>query len=238
MKNKSTVYVSAIIFIMLAVASFTSLSMAGSTVKTEDRAVSGFNKLDIGGSFTVELTQGDKESLRVEADEDQLADVVTEVKDGTLRIDQKGKGWHNKGKVKIYLTFKDLESISSSGSMDLQGKGVMKFSKLELEMSGSAKVDMQLEANSVEVDLSGSSSIKLSGRGDNMDVEISGAGDLDAVDLACLEFELEISGSGDATVNVSKKLDVTISGSGSVSYKGNPDIKKSVSGVGSIKKIG
>jgi len=47
----------------------------------------------------------------------------------------------------------------------------------------------------------------------------------------------EVSGSGDAQVNVSDVLDAEISGSGTIVYKGDPQVNAHVSGSGSIKQF-
>ena len=125
------------------------------SVKTEDRAVSGFHQLDISGSFTVELSQGNQEQLKIEADEEIMANIITEVKNGELKIYTKGKIMHKSVK-KIYLTFKDLDGISSSGAMVLKGAGTLKFSRLELNLSGSADIDLDLNTASLEANISGS----------------------------------------------------------------------------------
>lgn len=235
--KRSTYFMIARAFVLVLFLNLSALLNASAAVKTEDRAVSGFHGIAIGGSFEVELSQGSTESLKVEAEEEIMTNIITEVKDGSLKISYKGKGWHSKS-IKIFISFKDLDNISCSGSNELKGKGLLKFSKLDLDLSGSADIDLQLEASTLKADMSGSSNTKLSGTVTNMDVEISGAGNLEASELTSQVFELEISGSGDAKVNVSKELKVQISGSGDVVYKGDPNIKKSISGSGSIKKIG
>lgn len=233
MKRRNSFY--ALMMGFLLTGAFTECTFADGTTKTEDRAVSGFHQLEISGSFAVEISQGSQESLKIEADEDMITHVITEVKDGTLRIFTKGKSGHVKT-LKVYLTFKNLDGISSSGSLVMTGKGTMKFDKLDLDLSGSADIDLQVEADLIHTDMSGSSDIGLSGNVTKMTVAISGAGNLEASDLMVQTFDIEISGSGDANINVARELDVEISGSGAVVYKGNPNIKKSISGSGSIKK--
>ncbi|HSG68712.1 MAG TPA: DUF2807 domain-containing protein, partial [Bacteroidales bacterium] len=50
------------------------------------RDVKGFNSLEVGGAFTVYLSQGDKESLTIEADENLLDLITTEVHGDRLEI--------------------------------------------------------------------------------------------------------------------------------------------------------
>jgi len=238
MKNsKPGIFVSLTIFIMLVVASFTALSVTMNADKTEDRAVSGFHTVDLSGGYTLEIMQGEKESLRIEGDEEDLQKILTEVKNGILEIKVNGRITNSK-KIKLYLTFKKLEKISSSGSIAMTGKGTLKFDKLDLDLSGAAVVDLDIEAASLDADMSGSTDAKLRGRIADLDIDISGAGSLDASSCISQNVEIEISGSGDARVNAAKTLNVEISGSGSVAYHGDPAIKKSVSGSGSVKKAG
>ena len=51
-------------------------------------------------------------------------------------------------------------------------------------------------------------------------------------------YDIEISGAGEAQINVTKKIAAEISGAGTVKYKGSPsEIDQNVSGAGSIKKV-
>src|SRR5579863_2634495 len=54
--------------------------------KTEDRHLSGFHAIEVGGPYDVTLTQGNTESVRVEAPEDVISHVTTEVENGVLKI--------------------------------------------------------------------------------------------------------------------------------------------------------
>ena len=58
---------------------------AGSTVR-EERPVSYFSEIEAQGMGTIILTQGDQETLTVEAPENILPHIVTKVKGDELRI--------------------------------------------------------------------------------------------------------------------------------------------------------
>jgi hypothetical protein len=49
---------------------------------------------------------------------------------------------------------------------------------------------------------------------------------------------VEIDGSGSATMNVLNQLNILINGSGQVSYIGNPNIQQQVVESGTVKKVG
>jgi len=57
----------------------------GSEVE-ESRDVSGFSKVDLSGCGNIFLTQGDEESLKIEAKEKLMEYIITEVSNDTLYI--------------------------------------------------------------------------------------------------------------------------------------------------------
>jgi len=62
--------------------------------------------------------------------------------------------------------------------------------------------------------------MKLSGKADDCTINISGSGDYTARDLVTINTAIHVSGSGDASVNASQKIDASVSGSGDIRYTG------------------
>jgi hypothetical protein len=66
-------------------------------------------------------------------------------------------------------------------------------------------------------------------------VTVSGSGEYAGSDLATQQTEVEVSGSGNAKVNVTDSLTATVTGSGNVTYTGNPaQVQQDSSGSGDI----
>src|SRR5215211_2956329 len=94
-----------------------------------------------------------------------------------------------------------------------------------------------ITAPSLAVDLSGSGKITVGGTVEQQDLKISGSGEYLAKDLQTKVASAEISGSGNATVTVSDKLDAQLSGSGQLTYYGNPpQVTREVRGSGRVTK--
>lgn len=223
------------------VVSLSVTATAGSSDKKEERKVSGFTEISISIAADVYLSQGDEEKLVLEGDEDALEKIETEVKGNTLRIKHEGT-FHsgNIKKVKVYLTARDIEEISIAGSADLQAQTKISSENIELNVSGSGKIEIkELETDQIDASISGSGKINLAGTKtvSSLDLSISGSGDLDAEKLEVQEAEITVSGSGSATVYVTEDLEVDISGSGRVYYKGSPVIDADISGSGKVKTI-
>ena len=65
-----------------------------------------------------------------------------------------------------------------------------------------------------------------------------GTATIEAFNLAAGVYELEVTGSAKANINVLNKLSVKTEGSSEVYYKGNPkDVKEKKSGAAKLEKV-
>lgn len=214
---------------------------ANAQEKIEDRHLSGFHALDVGGPFDVKLTQGPTESVKVEAPEEVMSHITTEVVNGTLKVYDKhnwsfhwGDMFHHR-KILVFVTAKDLNSIVVSGSGDVKFRDGIHGDAMHLHVSGSGDVDGVLEVKNLETSISGSGDVKLSGHAATSAVRVSGSGDYSAHNLITTDTDVHVSGSGDASIYASGKVDASVSGSGDIRYAGNPkSVYKNKSGSGDI----
>lgn len=214
-----------------------SAGVAGFAAEREDRNVSGFTKLDVSGGFEIILTQGRSESLTIEADENVLSKIKTNVTGNTLEIYSKGI-IRNYSKIRIYLTFKQLESIDLSGAVKLIADQSLQFDRLEFDISGACSIELDMEADRLELDLSGASKLRLNGYTNHLEADCSGSSKLLLAGLKTKTISLDSSGATTAEFWVTESLDVESSGASSVRYKGNPKSVNVVnSGASSVKKM-
>ena len=208
---------------------------------SQDRDVSGFDAINVEGSFEVIIEEGARESLRMEGNSETMNKIMTEVSDGTLKIFTDRKwwdfdGWNNGGSVTIYITYKALNSLSMSGSGKIEAEDELRANSFGLYVSGSGNIQAPINVSSLESAISGSGKIAVSGRTEDAEVRISGSGDFMGEKLSARNASIHISGSGNARITAEEELDAHISGSGNVYYGGNPT-HKSISSSGSGKAI-
>lgn len=233
-------------FLLLATSSLTfanpvKIPTGRSSIETQDRKLSGFHALASSGSFDVVLSQGNTESVHVKADADVINEVVTEVKNGTLMIHSKnnhswgmGHLWINKTII-IYVVAKDLNSIGLTGSGNLKIDNQFNTNKLELRLTGSGDFQGKINVKTLEASVSGSGDFSISGQAEESTVAISGSGDFEGRNLITKTTAIRVSGSGDASIYASEKVDASVSGSGDVHYSGHPkSVAKVVHGSGDI----
>lgn len=206
-------------------------------VLKETRKVSSFDGIDVSGAFDIVLKQGTVEEVTVEADANLLPLIRTDVVGGTLKIDTK-KPINHVTVMRVYVTVKDLKHIDVSGAVDINTEGRITVPELSIDASGASDSKLELGVQKLKLDCSGASKMRFSGFATDVSMDLSGASDIFGYDMLAENYDIEISGAGNAQINVSKKIRAEISGAGSVKYKGSPsEIDQSVSGAGSIKKV-
>lgn len=228
------------LLVILAISTFAQKTINDPNV--EKRAVSGFHGVAIAGSIELFLTQGD-ESVAVSANDPKWRDkIVTEVKDGILHIylDNKNKMQFDLGtkKLRAYVSVKDIDHLSSSGSGKIHLEETLKSDKLSIEISGSGNVEGPLAVKELSVGISGSANTDLTGTAEKSDFHISGSGNIRSYDFSTSYCTASISGSGNVKITVTKELSAHISGSGNILIKGNGMIKDyTASGSGKFKRV-
>ena len=206
-------------------------------IESEEREVSGFDEIQFTGVGNLIIEQGDEETLTVEADDNIIGLIETEVKGDVLRIGfKRGVNVIPTGKIKFYLTVKELSRVDLSGLGEINCDE-FETDDIEFHISGAGEIDFELVAESIETKVSGLGDINLSGEVDSHRIKISGSGKYNAEELKSKDCEIEISGLGSATVNVSGDLDIELNGVGNVYYKGDPQISQHISGLGRIKSL-
>jgi hypothetical protein len=206
-------------------------------VETEERKISGIDEIEFSGMGNLIITQGEEELLLVEADDNILPLIETDVSGDRLSIDYKmGYNFIPTSNVSFYLTVVDLNEISLKGAGKIECDN-LETDEMRFEVSGAGDVDINIDTDELMVISSGAGNLNFSGEAESQDVNISGVGRYNSKELESKECKVTLSGAGSVTVNVTELLDIKISGVGNIYYIGTPRIKQDVSGLGKIKSI-
>ena len=243
MKNQKYILFAAIVVLLVSsacgVMPVLSRTIEGSgNIITEERNVSGFDRVTLSGFGKVNIKQGATESLTVSTDDNIMPYVRTEVRNNTLILDLDDRGWNRSydpsEAIQFNLVVKDLNRIDNSGA------GIMVVEKLETEslyvdLSGVGSLEIgDLTASELVVRQSGAGTVVISGQVKGQELNHSGLGSYHATDLESETAIIDISGAGSATVWATESLDIRISGLGNVIYYGNPRITQDISGLGKL----
>ncbi|PRY07370.1 putative autotransporter adhesin-like protein [Pontibacter ummariensis] len=204
-------------------------------VETRTLELENFVGVRVGGSTRVFVERGDVQRVKVKGQPNVLNELETAVSGDVWDISF-SRCLQEHETVEVYITVPELQSAKVGGAGYIELKDVFEGDEFNAGVSGSGNVKVLLGVNRFNSEVSGSGTITASGATREQRVSISGSGSHHAFDMSSQEAEVDISGSGEAQVDVRNTLEADISGSGRVYYRGSPDINKSISGSGKVIK--
>ncbi|MBR9915260.1 MAG: DUF2807 domain-containing protein [Algicola sp.] len=208
-------------------------------ITTENRSTSDYEGIKCAGSFDYILVSGSEGRITLEGESNLLQHIVTEVKNGQLHIKtEKGKSLRpsNNKTIKITIPFKDINHVSLSGSGDLWNTDTISSDNLDVYLSGSGDIILDVQTNDVSGKVTGSGDLTLKGRTNHLSAGVTGSGDFHGFKLQATDTDVSVTGSGDADVVCNGRLKARVTGSGDIEYKGNPTHRDTkVTGSGSIE---
>jgi hypothetical protein len=209
-------------------------------IAAENREVSGFSAVDLAGVGTVIVDFGDKEALRIEAENNLLPYLESNVEDEILILSVREEvNILPTQAIFYYLTVRDLEEITVSGLGNIDLPRV-EGTQLTINVSGGGDINVEeLHAKDLDVEISGLGDLSInSGEVAASDILINGGGNYNARKLASEVVDVTITGLGSARVWARDTLSATISGGGSVRYDGHPQVAKEITGLGEVLPAG
>lgn len=232
----SVIVLTTLIFNQLAASSKSDCLKGNGNVVSSDRSLNGFNKVDVKGAFEVIIVKSNTYNVKIEADENLMDNIKTEVKDGKIFISNI-KSICGSNELKLTLYMPELNAINCSGASVVKSNDNFKSEKFEIKSSGASEIIVNIDTKLLISRYSGASSIKLIGKADTHALESTGASSLKATDLIVKKYAIDSRGASDCKINVTEELAVTSSGASEIKYLGEPKISKSIKGASNISKL-
>lgn len=195
------------------------ITRGSGTLKTETRQVSGISAVALDTSGELSLSQGTTEALTIEAEDNILPLLTSEIVNGTLKLGITPNGsFSNTKPVRYTLVVQDLSAIELNGSGSATASDLTITGSLKIDISGSGSLSFAtLRSGEADIHLSGSGGLTMSAlNSPGLTIEVSGSGDAAISALMADRLSANLSGNGELTVGGSvADQQVTLSGSGS-----------------------
>ncbi len=209
---------------------------------SEYRDLKGFTKIETSGAFEIRIIKSNTYSVKVEADEKHLKNIVTEIVGDKLviRIEKNGKNEYGTKMNSHLVTIQmpTLNGLTCSGASEVHSNDIFETEKFELKTSGASEVELGINAKLLISKFSGASDIDLKGKVDTHALEMTGASDLDAENLETSKYAISTKGASDCRIFVTDELSISGSGASSIKYKGSPSkITKDTKGATDVSKL-
>jgi len=246
MKNKTILTLSLFIIgsILLSACQlpFVDVVRGSGELVTQTRDVGTFDGIRLDGIGRLVITQGSRVSLEIQAEDNIIEELTSEVQGNTLVLGYQDQTWLRTiipTKIVVYtLTVTDLSEVIFNGAGELE-INALDTDSFSIEINGAAKIDIdELTTDNLVVEIDGTGTVSIAGNTNTQDVNIQGAGNYQASDLKSSNTTITIAGLGNGTVWAIDSLDINIDGGGTVNYYGSPNITQDINGVGEINNQG
>jgi phage shock protein PspC (stress-responsive transcriptional regulator)/HSP20 family molecular chaperone IbpA len=162
--------------------------------------VGDFKKVDIGGAYSIIIRQGAEYSVNADSEDSQeVDDLKVYVEDGTLRVKRTAEfslfdsdKWKRIGLV---ITMPTVEALSLSGANKTLVTGFKGLSKLNVDISGASKSEINVETDQLTVGVSGASKATLKGSAKSANIDAHGACKVTATEMSIQNADVDASGA-------------------------------------------
>ncbi|MGI9546360.1 MAG: head GIN domain-containing protein [Flavobacteriaceae bacterium] len=206
----------------------------GEIVKDKREVNDDFTVVSASEGLDVYVTQGSDYEITVEADDNIIDLIGTDIRDGKLKV----HAIENIGRAtkKVYVTLPEITGLYASSGADLESNGIVEADKISLDASSGADLKVELTADEVDADTSSGADIRISGQANLFYADASSGSDIKAKDFLVKRCHADASSGSDITINVSESLTADASSGADISYTGEASVQKKKSVSGSVHK--
>ena len=191
----------------------------------EERSTGAFEVLYVEDNVNVILTNDSTDKIIVEAGDNLLKKIKTEINGNTLVISNKNKcNWVRsfKKEIKVYLGIKKAKGIFHAGYGDITSEELLQKDTIVIHHYSSGNIHLKLNANSIWADMDRLGNFTLEGQTNGLVMISYGLGKMDTRNLISTESYVTNKAQGECHVYSNNILGVEIKNDGNVYYYGNP----------------
>ncbi|MBT3742417.1 MAG: DUF2807 domain-containing protein [Polaribacter sp.] len=204
-------------------------------VVTEDRSTKEeFTKIKVSAGLELYISQGSKNQITVEADENLQEIIITEVSNGVLKIYSEKNIWKAKAR-KIFVTIKNLEAISATSGAAIYTEESLILNNLNINATSGAEINISIEVNTVETSATSGAKIKVSGVSINHISKATSGASIYTYELRSKNVTVKVTSGANIDVFAYESIDAKATSGGDIDFKGDPKkVNKKTSSGGSV----
>ncbi|GHB67249.1 PspC domain-containing protein [Persicitalea jodogahamensis] len=194
-----------------------SLDERGDYVREFD--VRDFQKVEVGGAYSIDLQRGDNYAVSVDGDRDDVDKVTVSVRDGELLVRKRDNSNIfniNDKRLGLRITMPDLRDIKLSGASKARISGFQNLDRLYAELSGAVESEFDVRADRLELEATGASKTTLTGRARTAKISLTGACKLDASGMEMDEADVRAVGASKAEMGKVRRISKTTVGASKI----------------------
>ncbi len=214
------------------------LAVSAATPAKRVFTVNGFDRIELGGAYQVEVNVGPGASVRAEGDRDTLDRMQVEVRGTRLLIRPSRVDWRadrSEGPVTVIVNLPALRGavVAGAGRMRVDKARGVDFAA---SVTGPGTLEVgEVAADRVTLTVAGPGKLTVAGKAEAVRVAMEGAGAIDAGALAARSLTATVSGAADLKATASQDAAVTVAGTANVEVAGKARCKVTQMGSGTVR---
>lgn len=208
----------------------------GNVISAERTISSDFDDIKISQGLDLYITQNNDVSITVEADENLMDLIMTEVENGTLNI-YTTENIRRASSRKIHLNIESISAIKATSGSDVYSNNTIEADHLELKTTSGSNIKLDVKTESIDCTSTSGSDIELTGITNLFNATATSGSDINSSELQAQSSNVKATSGADISVNTSKSLIATATSGGDIRYSGNPEkVEKSDNSAGSVRQ--
>ncbi len=197
-----------------------------------------FDQIEMTGAFTVFLSGGDRDELRIEGSAARANKLAVRYRKNNLLLYEDSVDYGDPADLKLYLTVRQVRHLRLKGRVNVTTDGLAeaalavfvpeesrislqaRVDTLSLEAKDGGSVQLTLEANQANIRASYGGNVQATGRAASQWVDLYEGSRLDAFGFECRSARLKVQVGSQARVQVTDALQVTSDVRSTVLVKG------------------
>lgn len=215
---------------------FTGIKGNGNVISEHRNIEASFDAIKVSQGIDLFLTQSSEQSLNVEADDNIMDLLKTEVRGNTLHIFFE-KNVYRATSRKVFLSTSKITSLATSSGAHILTEKNFKSDDLELDSSSGSSMVLKITAQNIQCETSSGADIRVEGTTTSFRANASSGSTIYANNLESENTTAKVSSGANIDVYASESLTAKASSGGDIDYAGNPKVvNKDTSSGGSVSK--
>ncbi len=211
--------------------------MGSGNIITEQRELQGFHSIKVSGNFNVNLHEDTISKLVINADDNLVDLITTDIDKGVLQIIFLPRQTRHR-RIDIDVYYHGLISLEATAGARLSNTDTIRAISFHHHVGSGAQSDLVIDVDELKLNSSAGAKAELKGFARTVNAECSSGAQIRAMDLIAENCAIKVSSGANAHIFVEKELSVNASSGSNIRYKGNPTIKDfSTSGGANVRSL-
>jgi hypothetical protein len=194
-------------------------------IKQDRNITEPFNSINVSEGIEVILENSDVVNVSVEADDNIINLLITEVKDSVLNIyfdDFIGRVQSKK----VFIKLNGIKSLTTSSGASIKAINAFSGNDMEFDASSGSDIEIEIESNKLVCTSSSGSDVNVFGTTINLFADASSGSDINAEGLKTDTADVNASSGSNLDIFVNNTLKADASSGADIEYSGHPQSKE------------